>query len=561
MSAGHRVGTQIEVTDSIVHEWKARTRSWRFLGPVTVFLLAFGVFLPPSLLGVTVFDEGFIVTGAMQVLHGKLPYRDFLSMYGPGQYFLTAGLFAVFGEQLVVAHVAHAALLAGLAVTVFELAKVASANQRSIPTIVVLSFAGVALYAQPNVGYPAISAALALLWAAFMFGKWDLNQRRWTLSLASVLVGVAAVFRWDFGLYGLVALAVTAAVLVISRPSPSSRLMDAALCVAGPALTIVAAVYVPMVFILSDPARWFNEALLYSILEFPKWRNLQYLRPLYWDFANSLRDGNQILLSTSVLRLSYVVLPIGLAVATLGIAGLRLVRQRPYKPDRATAQSLLLGVLSLLLLNQMRVRPYLWQGFPFVIASLPLLPYVLGVLQVRSRTVVAVRTLPWVGAFVVGAFLFQAALSNWMPAVSSRSISLNVPRAAGVRVDRDMAYYVDLVDYIRTRTVDGEAIYSGAVDHSRVLINDCMLYFLADRPPADRFTEMEPGLSNTRSSQREIVESLKEKSVRVVVLFAIGNTEPNLSAASNGVRDLDEFLAERYRPTRTFGPYTVLEPK
>ena len=32
------------------------------------------------------FDEGFIVTGALQMQHGGLPIRDFFVIYGPGQY-------------------------------------------------------------------------------------------------------------------------------------------------------------------------------------------------------------------------------------------------------------------------------------------------------------------------------------------------------------------------------------------------------------------------------------------------------------------------------------------
>ena len=78
------------------------------------------------------FDEGFIVTGAMLVLSGKLPYVDFSQLDGPAEYHFTAGLFALFGEKLIVVHIAHAMLLAGLAVTVFELSRVASEGHRTV---------------------------------------------------------------------------------------------------------------------------------------------------------------------------------------------------------------------------------------------------------------------------------------------------------------------------------------------------------------------------------------------------------------------------------------------
>lgn len=528
---------------------------------LVIFLAALALFLPPSLMGVVTFDEGFIVTGAMQVLHGKLPYRDFLSLYGPGQYYFIAGLFAVFGERLVVVHVAHAALLAGFAVTVFALARTAARRQRAVQVIIVLVFAGITLYVQPNVGYAATSAGLLLLWATLAFGRWVDDQRWTTLSLASVLVGIAGVFRWDFGLFGLLAFAITIAALVPSRPRDLWRVVRTGVCAAGPALAIMAAVYVPLLVVLSDPARWYHEILRYSLVEFPKWRNVEYLRPLYWALTTSLRTGDGALFSTSALRLAYVALPASLILATLAVVGVRLLRGRRALPDRASAQSLLLCLVALFLLHQMRVRPHLWQGFPGVVASLPLLAYVIDVIPARLRSSWGLRTAGVVGGLILGGLLGHAAFTNGSHAIDGRAIALDTPRATGVRVDPEFAYYADLVNHVRSRTREGEAIYSGAQDHSRLYINDCMLYFLTGRPPADRFLELEPGISNTRAGQREIIASLRDKSVRVVVLYAIDSNEPNLTAVSNGVHDLDTFLAEHYRPSMTFGPYTVLEAK
>jgi hypothetical protein len=75
----------------------ARTIRIAFYSPIThlfvLFIILASMFLPHSLTGINVFDEGFIVSGAMLVKDGMLPYRDFLSVYGPGQYYVTAGIF------------------------------------------------------------------------------------------------------------------------------------------------------------------------------------------------------------------------------------------------------------------------------------------------------------------------------------------------------------------------------------------------------------------------------------------------------------------------------------
>jgi hypothetical protein len=48
-------------------------------------------------------DEGIIFQGAVRVLHGQVPYRDFFSFYTPGCYFAYALLFRVFGTSLATA--------------------------------------------------------------------------------------------------------------------------------------------------------------------------------------------------------------------------------------------------------------------------------------------------------------------------------------------------------------------------------------------------------------------------------------------------------------------------
>ena len=47
-----------------------------------------------------VYDEGLIVAGAMRILHGQLPYRDFNTGYPPAQFYTIAGVFSVFGTTL-----------------------------------------------------------------------------------------------------------------------------------------------------------------------------------------------------------------------------------------------------------------------------------------------------------------------------------------------------------------------------------------------------------------------------------------------------------------------------
>ena len=45
-------------------------------------------------------DEGSVVAYSDRVLDGAVPHRDFLTFYGPGNLWMVAGAFAVFGASV-----------------------------------------------------------------------------------------------------------------------------------------------------------------------------------------------------------------------------------------------------------------------------------------------------------------------------------------------------------------------------------------------------------------------------------------------------------------------------
>jgi hypothetical protein len=162
-----------------------------------------------------------------------------------------------------------------------------------------------------------------------------------------------------------------------------------------------------------------------------------------------------------------------------------------------------------------------------------------------------------VAGFVIGAMLFNAALDGILGPRGAWYLQFDTPKTAGIRIEPERQPYADLVNYVHSNTHPGEPIYSGVKDHSRLFINDAMLYFLVDRPPADRFLELEPGISNTRSGQQEIIDALVRKNVRLIVLSDILSNEPNLTSRSNGVGILDEFIRANYRFYKDFGNQAV----
>ena len=62
---------------------------------VSFFYLLIG-----SNIGLNIYDEAIGVYGAELVSNGKLPYKDFWTLYAPGHFYLLAGWTSVFGQSI-----------------------------------------------------------------------------------------------------------------------------------------------------------------------------------------------------------------------------------------------------------------------------------------------------------------------------------------------------------------------------------------------------------------------------------------------------------------------------
>ena len=522
------------------------------------FFGAFLLLLPESLAGVSVFDEGFVIAGAEAVLHGQVPYRDFYSLYGPASYYLIGALFKLFGEDLLVSRVAHTLTLAGIAAISFVLANGVGGNSRRwLPWIVALVSCAVMIGSKSSPSYPAVPSALLLMIAAVVFGKWGRERNPRALVNCSLLIGVAGLFRWDFGIFGLLAAGCSLLFVDAATSRTSWQRAGASLiAVTAPAALLMALVYVPLILI-SDPARLFRETIVYLLFEFAKYRGLEFFRPpLIWE----AHAGNTIETCSALFRIAAQTLPPVIAVAAMVAAWRELRRKDSGRPPAASSVlAAFLAFLCLALFHQMWVRPTLVQGLPAALAAVPLLGCFVSLEILAKLRYKPMRGGVCIAVFLLGVVFTSVGLDGIVRSISSRYAPPSLSRATGIRDLKSNAYYAELIRYIGGNSARGESIYSGALDHSRLWVNDSLLYFLADRPAATRFLQMDPGMANTLASQQAIVDGLKQKKVKLVVLLDRTSSEPNLSATSNGIHMLDEFIRDRYRETHSFGPYTVLE--
>ena len=118
---------------------------------------------------------------------------------------------------------------------------------------------------------------------------------------------------------------------------------------------------------------------------------------------------------------------------------------------------------------------------------------------------------------------------------------------------------IQAVSYIRRVTEPGTPLFVGLGRHDKILENDVLFYFLADRPSVTKWHHMDPGVQTTEPIQRAMVAELRAKLPPFVVLDTTwdGVHEPNDSAISSGVTILDDYIRCAFRPVEIFGTVQV----
>jgi hypothetical protein len=118
---------------------------------------------------------------------------------------------------------------------------------------------------------------------------------------------------------------------------------------------------------------------------------------------------------------------------------------------------------------------------------------------------------------------------------------------------------VEVTRFLIQNTTPGERIFVGLTRHDKIYANDTLTYFAAARLPATRWHHFDPGLQTRADVQSDIVAELQARELRYIVLLEWEDVmEPNDSAKSSGVRVLDDYIRQHYRPIKSYGGLSIL---
>jgi len=164
-------------------------------------------------------DEGYLVSQALEMLNGKVLYRDLDLFVTPGLWYLNALTFAVAGPSVLATRVvAGLCLLATFAVVQRIVAEIGGWRWGAFAAVM-LAILTVWAFPAWTVSFYSQYAALFALCAFACLQVWS-NTRsgRWMLA-CGVLVGLAVVFKQNYGVFAAAgcALAVVVEILGTSR--------------------------------------------------------------------------------------------------------------------------------------------------------------------------------------------------------------------------------------------------------------------------------------------------------------------------------------------------------
>lgn len=521
-----------------------------FVGVFFALLIVFFLTMDRS---IGVYDEGLILTGALRVYYGEYPHYDFYANYGPAQFYIIGYLYKLFGPMLIIERLFDLATKALIVIVSYlTISKFFSLKSSVAAAFVVfLCLIGIRFY-----GYPIYQTFLLILIGLMLIVRRGLDQNGIYVYLYSgLLIGTAALFRYDVGFFAYVALVVSLFVFSLIHRQwfrgflfpISKRLILFSIGSATPVGLVLVSHFFEGAF-----GDFFHDVIKFPAQNYAATRSLPFPRLSFGSFpiylpviivCISIAFLLSVLFKEQVRKISlgqiFIVISLIFLVVFLFLKGV----------VRVSVIHMLLGILPAILLSFciydiFAKRSDLWRISGIFIAVISLI----SALAVAARPIAAAIT-----------------QENYLN--SSKAISYFDQRRANFERDwidsEKSSERLFLHDYNRTETLNylsrktrvGDYFYSGLNHHDKVFVNDNSVYFLLNLRPATKWHHFDPGLQNNKFIQAEIITDLMRNKPKYILLDSSWDNvnEPNESAKSSGVFDLDHFISQNYGLDRCFG--------
>jgi hypothetical protein len=187
---------------------------------IALIALCLAIGLPRYRAGMNWADEGFLACGAVRVIDGQVPNRDFVSLQPPLSFYVVAAAFKLFGTSLLTLRAL------GLSIFLFiPLLLYAFARPLMTPAFAVAAALPAAILGLPYFNFVpfAVWQGIAATLAAGVFYLRALTNNRGAFAFVAGVLTAASIFlRHDQGTYFVIALCVLTLVLRFVEDAPIS---------------------------------------------------------------------------------------------------------------------------------------------------------------------------------------------------------------------------------------------------------------------------------------------------------------------------------------------------
>ena len=493
-------------------------------------------------------EEGFMLVFPERILHGDLPHRDFLHLYGPGSLYVLAGVYKLFGAHLYVERVVgllqHAAVAYGLFFLLRPFGRRLATAAAAVSVVILIGPLGLSAMAWNG----ALAFGIASLAVAAAASRSEDPRRRGILLfVAGLCGGLALLYRPDVVL--AVGLGLGAWWFQMPRGRRAPLLWGLA---AGLAL------YVPHVLV-SGVGDSVQGMFLEPVFELRAGRSLP-IPPSWGEVDGFLQRAGTLRVTgwplpmlgiSQQISLWFWLVPLSIVLILLAAWSLR---RREQGTDRALAfwPAALFGAA---LLQQALQRPdtahLSWVTgvtFPLCVVAISI------VLEQHAHGMrPAARELCSIGAVL-------AVLVLVVPFYPVRTYADLVGQSLGFNrfgfpIERDGRVFPfgdaagaddaqQVVDALDGLAEPGDSLIVGPVDLSRANYSDAFFYHLfPELTPGTRFIEMDPGLADAEGSG--LAEEVAAADWLILSDAWSGWDEPNASAGS-GSQDSNAVVEEEF---------------
>jgi hypothetical protein len=504
-----------------------------WIGAVVLYPLLIMVFQPTS---INLYDEALMLVGALQVQHGVYSGSGFFAVYGPLQFFASAGLLYLFDGNILALRVYHVLTVAVTLLALASLFKPTLSRDRSALTALFLS---TALFCITNKTFPLYPTHMLSLFGAGFVA----SQARWPRpSPLGAIVGLA-VFLTFLAFLAPISAMIILVMLFVAIPfnlfNNSELTLRAVMrdsVILG--ITAVIAGCVLAVYDLSTSGSFSTTVKFLIDVQIPAYATHRNL-----PFPTLTTNSGALIPAYFPL----VVLVLGSALYFYTAA----YRNRYPQWFRSTLFWLLFFCLAFYPSGLVRTHSaQLWPTLLFAIAATFFVLCYFRDLKTRSSRKPWFSSVTWAVSVIFCLCVVGIWTDRGTTFATECSVSeLATPRISCLTVGTGESWVsrqkqiAILEDFLGT----DERIFVTTDRHDRIFAADLTYYFLLNRIPLTRWAHLEPGIQTTAPIQRLIVEDLKryiQENGRAVVLIgpSMQSTEQNLSAVSTGVDILDDYL-------------------